>query len=331
MKRIATVVGVILAVLVVGQGAAYAGWNPPPPPTSGPAPGSGSSSGSSGAPKQATVSSCRVYATASSFGLSCAGAGGGDANSPTVRTILNKSHEKAPTCWDDRISDDDLQNVYEYVQNPDAPYYLHTCIVSGLQLDSTPYHQPLLVLSQQVTNIPNGAPPCPPPYTDLQVGTCVMTLGPGQRQIVDTFQSQSAKIPDVVIAAYPSTRVRTGVPTAYVDRAEDRSTRTPTYQLGGVRMYAVMDNFSIYPFGPDGESKTCDGTADVQPSDTEQTKPKACWWTYDQSSNAEPDEVYPFRAQATWTVYVNDHPFQTFQKYSDLKLPVFDVQTLVIN
>lgn len=328
MKRVAMIVGFVLATLVMAQGVAYADWAPPPVSKPTPPPPSGSSSGSSGAPKQATVSHCSVYATASSFGLSCLGSGGsGDVT--TVKEILGK--DPVPTCWDARISDSDLQNIYEYTQNPDAPYHLHNCI-TGLDLTRSPYSQPGLVLSQQVIEIPVAAPPCPKqPYLPEQTGTCVMTLTGKQHQVVDTFVSRDAQIPDVVVAAYPSSRVRTGVPTAYVDRAHHGEKRTRDYQVGGVTMYAAMDSFAIYPYGPGGQSRTCDGTADVGPSDTPDTKPGACWWTYPKSSNAQPNEVYPFRADATWTVYVNGAAFATFHKYSDLQLPVFDVQTLVVN
>ena len=328
MKRAATVVAFALAMLVSAQGVADADWATSPGSKPTPQPVSGSSSGYSGGPVQGTVSNCSVYATASSFGLSCLGSGGaGDA--PSVKDILGK--DPVPTCWDAAISPSDLQHIYEYTQNNEAPYYRHNCI-TGLDLGSSPYSQPGLVLSQEVIEIPRAAGTCgKQPYLPEQTGTCVMTLTDKQHEVVDTFASQDAQIPGVVVATYPCSRVRTGVPTAYVDLADNGDKRTADYKVGGVTMYAAMDSFTIYPYGPGGQSKTCDGTADVGPSDTPDTKPAACWWTYPKSSNAQPNEVYPFGADATWTVYVNGTAFATFHKYSDLQLPVFDVQTLVVN
>lgn len=328
MRRLAALAVLIAGLVAVGQvDAAAFGGNPSDPNPPQPPPTSGTTPGQSGQPKQAAVQNCSVYATASSFGMSCLGAGGsGDVR--TVKDILGK--DKPPTCWDERISDATLQSVYEYTQNPDAPYYLHTCI-SGLNLTSSPDNQPGLVLSQDVIEIPIQAQSCKEPYTAAMTGTCVMTLTVNQHTVVSAVRSQSAQIPGVVIATYPSNRVRTAVPTAFVDRANGGETRTADYNIGGVTMYAAMDSFAIYPYGPQGGTKKpCDGTADVSPSDTPASKPRACWWTYDKSSAGQPNQVYPFRAEATWTVYVNGKPFATFGKYSDLRLPVYDVQTLVV-
>jgi hypothetical protein len=298
-----------------------------------PNPGGGGSQSQAGDPAQTTVKSCSLYATASSFGLSCITGSGGATT--TVKQVLGK--DKPPTCWDERISDADLANKYGYVQNPDAPYYLHTCL-SGLDVDKSLYYQPNLQINQWVIEIPIGAKPCKQPFTDAEVGTCVMWLTRNQQKIVSATTGQVAQIPGITITTQPSTRVRSNEAVAYVDAATAAGGHrdyTPKYQVGAVAMWAQMTGFKIYPYGPDGQSLACEGTASVSRTDTPQTKPAACWWTYDQSSAQQPGQVYPFRAEADWTVYyqvLGGAPvrFASFQKYDDLKLPVYDIQTLVI-
>ena len=72
----------------------------------------------------------------------------------------------------------------------------------------------------------------------------------------------------------------------------------------------------------------------VGPDDTRQTTPDACWWEYTQASTCQPGQIFPFRAEADWTVYYDGggapQVLASFQKYDDLTLPVFDVQTLVV-
>jgi hypothetical protein len=311
--------------------AARAGWDGTPPASGGsPQPVSASTSGSSGTPTQGTVRTCSLYATSSSFGVSCFH-GGGDAK--TVGEILKK--DPKDFCWDEKISDADLENKYQYQQNPDAPYYLHSC-VTGLILTNSQYNQPDVVLSQQVIEIPQDATECTGkrPYPGELVGTCIMRLTDKQRLIVGGLDANGGQIPGIILTTHPSTRVRTNEQVAYTDSAEGGITRTATYQVGGVTMWAKMDRFSIHPYGADGVSKTCNGTADVSNDDTPQSKPDACWWAYDRSSAGQPDDVYPFRAEADWTVYVDAggvaKAFATFKKYTDLQLPVYDIQTIVV-
>lgn len=296
---------------------------PQPPPTSG----------SSGDPAQTTDRGCSLYATSSGFGLVCV-TGHGTVKIETVRHILGK--DDPPTCWDDLITPADLARKYQYTENPDAPYYLHSCI-TGLDLDSSLYYQPNLELSQRVIEIPKGAGDCPKPYRDAMTGTCVMTLTDRQRRVVSATDLADGQIPGITIATQPSTKIRTNETVAYVDTGTDgdHATSTPKYQVGGVTMWARMGGYRIFPYGPNGPSKACDGTADVHAADTPATKPNACWWTYPQSSGGQPGHVYMFRAEADWTVFYSDargtHTLAAFQKYSDLPLPVDDIQTIVIN
>ena len=305
--------------------------------------GTGSGSGgSSGDPAQTTVKTCSLFATSGSFGLSCI-SGDGTGNAKTVKQILGK--QPLPTCWDSRIPDDELASKYQYQQNPDAPYYLHTCI-AGLNPDSSPSVQPDAQINQVVLEIPTGAKPCynydeakkkATPFTAEQVGTCVMTLTQRQHQVVSGGRDLNTQIPGIIVAPQPSTRIRTNEDVAYQNVATapgGTATRTPTINAGGVRMWAAMDRYRILPDGPDGPSKTCNGSVSVGPDDSRQSTPNACWWEYTQASTYQPGQTFPFRAEADWTVYYDGgggpQVLASFQKYDDLTLPVFDVQTVVV-
>lgn len=337
-KKLAIAVVLFLATslgCLSGATSAYArlGHGEPGTQPSPPSP-SGSQSGSSGAPVQKAVRACSLYATSSNFGLSCITGGAGDVR--TVRDILGKTGKKdnpPPTCWDDPISAQDLQQKYEYAPNPDAPYYLHTCI-TGLILSNSLYYQPSVQLNQQVIEIPKGAPDCAKPYTDAMTGGCVMTLTAEQRKVVSSVNGADAQIPGITILTRPSTKVRTNEKLTFVD-ADATGLNVPVGKttVGGVTLWAQMTDFKIFPYGPDGVSVVCDGS-DVGPDGAALAGKHPCRWAYPKSSAGQPGQVYPFRAEADWTVYYDagagPRVLQSFQKYDDLSLPVSDIQTIVI-
>lgn len=336
-----TWLSVVLGVLLVlGASSAWAGGfgsNPPgtggppasTPPAGGPGDpgGGGQAGGSSGGNAQANAGGCRVFATPSHIGLSCITGGAGDVT--TVREILHG--DPAPTCWDTVISDADLQDVYGYTEVEGLTYYLHSCI-TGLDLNRSLHYQPDLNLSQSVIEIPDGAPRCDRPFRADEVGQCVMWLTDHQQTVVDSVDSDDSDIPGVVIVTRPSPKVRTNVDTAFVD--SQTITQTQARRIGGVRVWAVLDDQYIEPNGAgEAPKKQCRLTARVSEQDTPQTAPSACWWTYTKSSAAQPGQVYPFRASAHWTVYYADragtHVLTEFVKYAQLQLPVYDIQALV--
>ncbi|MGN6605759.1 MAG: hypothetical protein ACTHMS_01940 [Jatrophihabitans sp.] len=326
--RAATVLALVAVVLLAAAPSAWAfghqppggGGNPTPPP-------SDQSGGSSGGNAQTTTQNCSVYATPTDIGLSCIGGGEGDIT--TVKDLLHG--DPVPTCWDDPISDSDLQHIYGYEKVDGVTYYLHSCI-TGLDVNRSLFYQPDLNLSQSVIEIPDPAARCPRPFTTDQVGKCVQWLTAHQHDVVSHVITAGAEIPGVVIAERPSPKVRTDQPTAFVDT--NRLLDTPVRQIGGVRVWAVLDDQYIEPNGAGvAPRKQCRLTADVQADDTPDTAPDACWWSYPQSSAGQPGKVYPFRASVHWTVYYADragtHVLAQFVKYSQLQLPVYDVQELV--
>ncbi len=332
----------LMGGLAVPSGAAIGGDNRPPAGNSGPAPSDGSTSGSSGQAKQTNVRSCSLYATSSNFGLSClTGEGTGGR---TVQQVLGYTHKvpnRPPTCWDTLISPQDLESKYHIPPLAGELYYVHSCI-SGLILHNPLSYQPTVQLNQDVIEIPVNTPNCDTkkPYLVEQKGKCIMTLIQNQQQVVNATGHKDGKIPGIVLSQQPSTNVRTNEDVAYVDAAADdhghRITTTRKYTIGGISLFATMNPFTIYPHGPDGVSKQCNGTAEVTPEDSRASRPDACWWKYDRSSADQPNKAYQFRAQATWTVYyqVDNGPLQklqTFQKYDDLTIPVSDIQSIVVH
>ena len=332
----------VAAVVALGNATAVYGLGAPPPPA--PTQGSGGSqSASSGGSAQATVKTCHLYANPSGYGLSCVAPGSG-AGSASIRTILGK--EPLPDCFDTVISPATMAAQYpEYAPVKGSHHYVHTCI-TGLDPNSDPTNQPGEHFNNAVITIVDGAPACfnydeahhkATPFTPEQRGRCVMSLTPKQHQVVNGLQSDDGQIPDITIASQPSTRVRTNEDVAYVDTenaSNGSGTRTPDLTVGGVTLYAVMDRFKIYPYGPDGTSEVCDGTQQIGADDTRATKPHACWWTYTRSSGDQPGLTYPFLAEADWTVHYQadgvDHKLVSFQKPDEIQLPVYDIQTLVV-
>jgi len=334
-RRVTTPVIALLAGLVAlcayaSPASAGFGGQPPTAPTPPP---SGSSGGSSGAPAHRNDGGCSLYATSSSFGLSCLTVRGTD-HAKTVKQIL--AGDPASFCWDELIPADELADKYGYVEIPQSPYYVHSCM-TGLDVNSTLYVQPGVHLDQKVIEIARGAPDCPRDahkrIPEALTGFCVMTLTHNQQTVVSATDLADGQIPGITIVTEPSTKVRTNEAVAYVDAGTDgdHATVTPRYQVGGVTMWAEMGTYSILPYGPDGVRQPCKGTEQVGRGDTPDSKPDACWWTYPLSSAGQPNQVYPFRAEAGWTVYYRDgagtHTLASFLKYDDLELPVSDIQT----
>lgn len=301
-----------------------------PGPGGGGGGGGGGGQSSSGHGATTHVQSCSLYATSSSFGLSCL-THHGVGHVTTVKDILGK---QPPPCWDEQIVLGDLADKYDIdpsTVNPDAPYYLHTCI-TGLDYDQSLYYQPNAQLNQVVTEIPNGSGECPKPYTDDMIGHCIMVLTHEQQIIVNAIRSRGTRIPTFTIVPTPSTTVRTNQTTVFVATpTKDNGaavTRTPYFELGGVTLWAERVGFWIYPYGPDGKRIACSG------GDTGSTDD--CAWAYPQSSADQDGSVYPFRAEADWNVYyrvggVTQQLGDTFKKFDDLPMPVYDVQTVVVN
>ncbi|MBN9619528.1 MAG: hypothetical protein J0H43_07330 [Actinobacteria bacterium] len=328
-----------------GAGAAYAWDTNPGSPGGGSHSGGGNSSGGSqssgsggtqsgsGSAGTEQVRNCFLYASSSGFGLTCVSGGSATGSAPTVKALLGDQVDDA-LCWDTEISPADLASKYGIVTDPSVgiPSYVHTCI-TGLNPALPLYSQSKAQINQTIYEI---AKPCdqPPPYKTDQAGQCVRTLTATQKQIADALDNQGGQIPNVVLTRQPNAQVRTNQQVTYVDAPLNPDgtsvTRTSTFTAQGVTLYATRTAFKIYPYGP-GTSPviSCSGASQAASSTT-----GACNWPYPKSSADQPNQAYPFRTEADWTVWVNDgtgaRPWKSFQKYDDLQLPVYDVQTLVV-
>ncbi|HVU93277.1 MAG TPA: hypothetical protein VHC23_13635 [Jatrophihabitans sp.] len=322
-----------LAALAVAAPARASLLPPSQPPSNPPVTDPGGTSSSSGTPTYGHARNCSLYANASSFGLTCTH-GAGDVQAKTVKQVLHG--DPPPGCWDEPISAADQVQKYGLPAAPEGTaYYLHYC-VTDLDLDAPVGTQAALQLNVEIVEIPTPAKPCPKPYKPEMRGECVMTLTDNQRQVVELSQLAGGQIPDIIVVQQPSTRVRTNQPIAYQNRGANGDTRTATYQAGAVRMWAEMTSYTISPYGPGTDPRiACDGSIKLDDSATPAGSPKACWWTYPRSSAQQPGHTYPLRAEADWTVYVDDgagaRAFAQFRKFDDLKLPVYDIQTLVVH
>ncbi|WP_375493229.1 hypothetical protein [uncultured Jatrophihabitans sp.] len=357
MRRLLVIVAVLVAAAVGAATPALAIGD-----TSGTGPGGGSAGGdqtqgSDSGSAFTTAGRCALYANSSSFGMACVGGGGG-ATPPTIQQLLGKG-QKPPVCWDTYLKPVLAFVKYGVVQPPDAGYntFLHTCL-TGLNLDAPLAQQPGLNLRQTLIDIDKTkSRPCRPPNGDVTAPlpnefagvnmTCYLQVRNPQTKVTQFIASQPATIPSVTIVTHPAIdHVRTQVDTTFTDHVpcpgcSGLGTKTKVVdEGGGVRMWAQMDGlndpepFKILPRGhtdtdqwngPDEQK--CAGTAAL-------TSPDRCHYTYRQSSSQQAGHYYPFRAVATWRVFYDDgtgpKQLALFHKYDDVRLPVSDVQTLVI-
>jgi hypothetical protein len=331
---------------------AFADVGPVNPPGSGAhhGVGTGTQSGSGGQ-YHAQVKTCSLYANSSGFGMSCFSGGSSGSAGKKVAKIL--AGHPAP-CWDVAVSASDLAREYGITDaSPtDAPYYVHQCI-TGLNLDAPLSAQPTAQIDKQVIEIPNGVPtPCDlgkdkkKAYTADMIGSCKVRfedLTPGQQAIASAIDGGDTEIPGITLVTHPSPKVRTNVKVTYADPASNENPVKVVKTVDGVKMWAEMTEYKIYPYGPNGSDvRSCkvntDGRvgADDDSSMTDPPCPNpALRWTYLTSSAAQPDQAYPFRAETHWSVFYIDaggnvQRMGSFTKSDDVPVPVYDIQTLVV-
>ena len=324
-RRSAMVAMVAVAMLLGSTGEASAR------PVKRPVASGGTDSGA-GDTTTKDVGKCYVYANSGRFGPTY-----GTNNGNTVQKILHG--DPLPDCWDEIIPDTKL-SAYGYTPGT-QPYFIHSCLTGKVDPYATPRHQPDMQINQKIIPIPtNKNCDAPPPFHETSSGQCIEWLTDPEKGLFTA--PLGGTIPSIVMVDHPTTKVRTNQPTAYQDVAFDFAQaqviqrRTADYVAGGVTMWAEMDHYYIYPYGKDDhtDAKECDGTMTLDATATSTSAPGACWYTYPSSSHGQPGESYPFRAEADWTVYYDDGAGKTFlasfQKFDDVTVPVFDVQTAVV-
>lgn len=312
--------------------------------------------GGGGSPVSSTNGDCSYYANQDGFGGAC--------NGETLEPVHTILHEEAtPICWDEVIVTSEL-HYYGYTSSSSYHYYVHTC-VHDVDRNRSAHNQPGMHIESRVITILNTAHLCEnPPFTEDLTGHCVMQLdGPGE-DFAAAIGGQ--RIPSIVVTPHPSTTVRTDQMTGFSDVALNDAGipiggETAHVTIGGVTLFARMDGgFKIYPYGPpssgtqspacsnglphqiaatttNGTCEKCNGLTLLDADSTPDRFPDACWWQYPKSSHGQGSgndaETYDFRAEADWTIYFQNGagpavPWTTVQRYDDLALPVFDVQSL---
>lgn len=371
MRRMSSVLRLLavlaLAVLALAAPAsAHIGGNPPPVHHDPPPPSGTSGNGTGSGAQHTTSGSCSLYSNSSTFGYACFGAGA-SGHVDTVKEILHG--DPVPTCWDERLTPEQDTDYGVDENDGGGPYYLHQCL-SGIDVDRPPTNQPGLKLNLQIVPIPGGQP-CPDdpnkPYKDAYFETCVYTLSVRQQQVVSYLVSHGADIPPLIIKTNLA-RVRANQVVAFQNHGlqvdangnplpgqTPGELRTPDLTEGGVTLWAQIDTDEAAPgtilgggapaptsagylMQPDGVGTTkisCDAELPVSATAKSGVPADACWFTYPVSSAGQPNQAYPFHAEAHWTVYYRDgqgtHVLGHYTKTFDVPQPVVDVQALVIH
>jgi hypothetical protein len=231
-------------------------------------------------------------------------------------------------CWEiRRVSKQELEAA-NLEQEEGSTWYWTYCI-DGVQLE-WPYRvEGDIEVEASLTQVPDGEKPRR--ITQLQ------------QQLVDRHDGGSS-VPRPFAMAGPNPTVLVNRPTAFYEwntwQFDDH--RSMSVPAGDVYIKAVVRETKVEPFGVGKQvQKTCPGAGrKVGFDDTPQTAPDACWVTYDQSSAFARDNVYHVRMTTSWDVYVfgggeaetldAEHHFTSFEKAAITRVPVREVQAIVV-
>ena len=232
---------------------------------------------------------CTLYANSASYGMTCRG---GTGDSATYAEILGS--EPVPTCWHEDVPEGFKPPKVKGELPPGGTWYLKTCLVSGINPE-TKEPEGRMRFSQEAEYV---APP------DRKVD-----LLPGQAIIVSGVRNVRQIAAPFVLTS-PSAKPRVGQNLAfYVPPAntvgETISVSGPG--LGTVQMRARQTGLVVWPLGsrPAPAVDCPGGGVQVTTRDTRETRPDACWWTFDHSSADRPNNRYPMQVEAAWVVEYN--------------------------
>lgn len=304
----------VLSVLV-GSGTsmapAYAGYDPPPPAD----PGGGG--GTTDPPADnITWHNCTIVSGPQYIGGVCAGAGN---DGRTVKQILGK--DPVPDCWDDKVSDEDLQAMgKENVPGPNGyTYYWHRCL-TGVDKKTKTVEPGGMHIETSLIHLPNGTPP--------------QTLTHNQQVLVDGIADRG-NIPTPVAVVSPSDHPRVGLNVAYLNGSPGELDVRP---LGAV-IHAYVDHTYVEPLGK-GVAPKIDCPGNGSPASPGQTPVEGdglCWYKYLHSSAGQADDVYRVQLTSHWVVEISAtgapgtfERLDDFTKSSITPVPVTEIQALVV-
>lgn len=265
-----------------------------------------------GEPATGQVRSCSIVSSPAYLGVACGSAKGG--NAPSIKEILDG--DPLPDCWHEPLTASELAAL-GYTNDEDSVWYWERCLV-GIDPET-------LKVGDEGVSFTVG-------LESLDPGD-IITLTPNQQDLVE-FQGKDGQIPAPFAAVSPTAHPRVGAWVSFFNATDAEV----VVDAGTVVLRARVDRIDVQPLGEGaGDTVTCPGIGyKAERGDTPETHPAGCWYKYEQSSAAEPDQKYPAVITAYWTVdYSADggatyQYFNSFSKSQITTIPVTEIQALVI-
>jgi hypothetical protein len=265
-----------------------------------------------GEPATDQVRNCSIVSSPSYLGVACGSAKGGDG--PTIREILDG--DPLPECWHEPLTESELAAL-GHTNDEDSVWYWERCL-EGIDPKT-------LKVGDEGVSFTVGLVSLDPAET--------VTLTPNQQDLVE-FQGKDGQIPAPFAAVSPTAHPRVGAWVSFFNGTD----REVTVDAGTVALRATVDRIEVQPLGEGlGDAVSCPGIGHkAVRGDSPDTHPNACWYKYEQSSAAEPDQKYPAVITAYWSVNVSEDGgatwryFNSFSKSQVTTIPVTEIQALVI-
>jgi hypothetical protein len=262
-----------------------------------------------------TRGTCSVVSTSSYLGVSCAG---GDLGNPkSIKQILGG--QDLPTCWNEPMSDTEKAALNLQDVSPKTWYWVR-CL-SGID---------------PKTLKKTGEVKISVSWAAYGPGDKLTFLKGGQKALVSFF-SKDKQIPYPIAGVSPLAHPRVGGWLSIFDGSPIHEVSVPE---GAVTLTATEVGIDVEPLGVGVTPLiSCHGTGYVaKPGETPVDKPApdACWYQYKQSSADQPGNAYPVNVTSHWEVYVSVNgvrettPFNAFSKSQVTKLPVTEIQAIVV-
>jgi hypothetical protein len=248
--------------------------------------------------------------------MTCRGATG---DSLTYAQILGS--EPVPDCWHEEVPEDFTPPESHDELEPGGTWYLRTCLESGInkhkQADG-----PLRFSQEPEYVMPDE----------------VLVLLPGQ-EIIVTGERNTRQIPEPFVQTSPSEKPRVGQDVAFYVPPSNTVGSTITVSgpgIGTVQMRARQTELVVWPEGtrPAPVVDCPGGGIDVAATDTRESRPGACWWSFERSSASQPGDTYPMQVEAAWVVEYNGggdwQVLGRFTRQQQIEQEVREVQTIVV-
>lgn len=266
--------------------------------------------------QQTTWHNCSIVSGPSYIGGVCAGSVN---ESRSVKEILGD--DPVPDCWDEKVSDEELAAMGKHnVPGPDGYTYYWSHCLTGINKKTKVREPGGVHISTELNPIPNGTPP--------------RTLTHNQQVLVDGFADRS-NVPTPIAVVSPSDHPRVGQDVAFSNASDGDFYVRP---LGAV-IHAYVDHTYIEPLGAGRAPRIdCPGNGTVaEPGQRPVEGDGLCWYRYLHSSAGQADDVYQVQITSHWVVEISAtgepgtyEPLDDFMKSATTRIPVTEIQTLVV-